>query len=95
VSEQTPHTLVDRAAHEAIDAVERVLGEAGAEIDHIIIAIKATDLPAGEKDGTVSGAGFEDGHELFGGLLGYLQGMAKSLGIPLAIGQVPDARGQG
>jgi hypothetical protein len=54
---EEPRNLVERAAAAAMDAVDRVLAEAGATTGTLYIALHANGMPAGELDAVTAAHG--------------------------------------
>lgn len=80
-----PTTVVERAAAAAMRAAELECERNGAAAQHVFVIVHADDVPAGELDCTVAGAGYEDSTDLLAELLGHAERVAAAGGMRLQI----------
>jgi hypothetical protein len=83
-----PRNLVERAAEAAMEAVDAVLGEAGARTGTLFLALRALDVPAGEHDAVSAGHGEmlpEDLAERVRDIVAFLVSQAVSAGRQIGV----------
>lgn len=91
---ETPKTLVDRAADEAMKAAERHLNEHGAEPRHMLVIIDAKGQPADEPNATAAGHGYDNDRDVLAELLTHAHELGKEMGVEVNVIS-PTVRGQG
>src|SRR6185369_13152776 len=80
-----PRNLVERAGDAALEAVDATLAAGGAELDHVLVILHATGVPAGEQDVCECGSGFENPRDLLAELLTYAIQVGRELGVDVRL----------
>lgn len=90
-----PSSRVGEAADSAIKAIENYFHDAGLEIDHLLIILKAVSVPEDELDSVVAGQGIGDPRQVVALLGTHFMGAAEQVGLQVQMIPMQRPPGQG